>query len=68
MNEFRFNELLECVRQLKDNHETYDSLKAKVRDLVKVQIDLLGIISADDESVDSIMKAFEILKKNSNAS
>lgn len=62
MNEVRFNELLVCVHHLKDKHETYESLKSKDRNQIKIEIDLLGIESVDDEFIDSIIKVFEVFK------
>ena len=60
MNEIRFDKLIECVRCLREKHETYESLKAKGREAVGIEIDMLGIRS-DDEFIDSIMKVFEII-------
>ena len=64
MNEVRFNELIECVRQLKDKHETYESLKSKDRNQIKIEMDLLGIESVNDEFIDSIIKVFEVFKES----
>ena len=65
MNDIRFNELLEYVRHLKRvNHETYDSLRRKGPEFVKVENDKLGFNSLDDESVDIIMETFKILNRS----
>ncbi len=64
MNDIRFNELLEYVRHLKSNHETYDSLQRKGPEFVKVENDKLGFNSLDDESVDIIMETFETLNRS----
>ena len=59
----RFDDLLTCVRILKDNHTTLDSLRNKSRDELKVSIELNAAITVDDTLIDSIIKVFEIFEQ-----
>ena len=57
----RFEDKLRSVRYLKDKGETSESLRLKTDEQIVISLDLLGIGNIDNEFINSIKKAFDIL-------
>ena len=58
---YRVEELIKSIRHLKDNNETPESLRTKNNEQIAIQLNLHGIENVNDEFIDSVKKAFDIL-------
>ena len=63
MSENEFNKLIEALKRLKSNGDTYAILSRMPRDELKIHFDLAGICSTDYELLDRVLAVFEVFSE-----